>query len=78
MNEVLVWSGTATAVSSVVHVGDAAGTLALLRRETVVLPDGTLVPVPLVSGNALRVHGAGRLAGPARYSSRTWLVRRAT
>lgn len=47
------WSGTLTAVSSVVHAGQTRGTVTLLRRETVMGPRGA-VAVPVVSGNTWR------------------------
>jgi hypothetical protein len=46
--------GVATALASVSHGGDTAGTVAGLRRERYVQPDGSVVEVPTISGNALR------------------------
>lgn len=48
------WAGTLTAVSSIAHGGQSMGTITLLRREAILTPEGTLLHVPLVSGNALR------------------------
>ncbi len=48
------WSGLVTATSSIVHGGHAAGTTTLLRREQMITPDGELVEIPVISGNALR------------------------
>lgn len=42
------------AVSSVIHGGERRGTISLLRREKMQLPDGRMVHVPLVSGNSFR------------------------
>lgn len=46
--------GAVTALSSVAHGGDHAGTVQHLRRERIVQPDGTVAEVPVVSGNAVR------------------------
>lgn len=48
------WGLAMTARSSIAHGGDTHGTVRLLRRETVVQPDGTPLEVPIVSGNSLR------------------------
>lgn len=48
------WALAMTARSSIAHGGDTHGTVRLLRRETVVQPDGTPLEVPIVSGNSLR------------------------
>jgi hypothetical protein len=50
----MTWTGTLTALSSIAHGGETRGTSTLLRRELIVLPDGQLVHVPIVSGNGLR------------------------
>lgn len=50
----MTWSGTLTARSSVHHGGETRGTITMLRWEKVVLADGTLSEVPVVSGNSLR------------------------
>lgn len=47
------WSGQATALSSVSHGGETRGLVTLLRRETILTPEGPL-SIPLISGNALR------------------------
>lgn len=47
------WEGTATAVSSIVHGGDALGTITYLRREAFLTPQGRL-NIPVLSGNGLR------------------------
>lgn len=49
-----MWSGTLTARSSIHHGGQTRGTITMLRWEKIVLPDGTLAEVPVVSGNSLR------------------------
>jgi hypothetical protein len=49
-----MWSGTLTAMSSIAHGGETRGTITLLRRELMATPDGTLMYVPIVSGNTLR------------------------
>lgn len=49
-----VWSGTATALSSIAHGGETRGTITLLRRELIAQPNGDLQPVPVISGNSLR------------------------
>lgn len=48
------WKGLATATSSVIHNGESLGTISLLRREGWIRKDGTVIDIPLVSGNALR------------------------
>lgn len=48
------WTGVLTAVSSIAHAGETRGTITLLRRELVTLPDGRQVHVPIISGNTLR------------------------
>lgn len=53
MAETTRWAGTLTARSSIVHAGQTRGTVTLLRRETVMTPQGP-VAVPLVSGNSWR------------------------
>lgn len=58
------WEGVSTAVSSIVHGGEAAGTIRYLRRERFLTPDGPL-DVPVVSGNALR--GSLRRISAAMY-----------
>lgn len=50
----VVWSGTATAVTSIAHGGETLGTVTYLRREKFFQPDGTIVDVPVISGNAVR------------------------
>jgi CRISPR type IV-associated protein Csf2 len=46
--------GIATALSSISHGGEHAGTVAYLRREKIVQPDGTVADVPIIAGNSLR------------------------
>lgn len=46
--------GAATLLSSLSHGGEHAGTIGYMRREKVAQPDGTVVDVPIVSGNSLR------------------------
>lgn len=48
------WAGTATAISSIVHSAETLGTINYLRRERVLMPDGTFEDIPVISGNALR------------------------
>lgn len=48
------WAGTLTAVSSIAHGGETRGTITLLRRELLALPDGRRVYVPIISGNTFR------------------------
>lgn len=50
----IAWSGTLTALSSIAHGGDRNGNITMLRREAVVQPDGELMYVPVISGNAFR------------------------
>jgi len=52
--QTVTWTGTLTATSSIAHGGETRGTITLLRRELVSLPEGSLVHVPIVSGNTLR------------------------
>lgn len=46
--------GAATLLSSLSHGGEHAGTVGFLRREKIVQADGSVVELPVVSGNALR------------------------
>lgn len=46
--------GVATLLSSLSHGGEHAGTVGFLRREKIAQPEGGVVDVPIVSGNALR------------------------
>ena len=49
------WDLEMTALSSITHRGDATGAVtALFRREKVILPDRTVVWVPIISGNSFR------------------------
>ena len=50
----ITWRGTATAMSSIMHGGERRGTMTLLRREQIVLPDGRRATIPLLSGNTFR------------------------
>lgn len=50
----ITWTGTATALTSISHAGDTRGTLTLLRRERIILPDDTITEIPIISGNCLR------------------------
>ena len=54
MSTAIIWSGTLTAVSSIAHGGQTRGTITLLRRELVCTAQGSLVHVPIISGNTLR------------------------
>lgn len=47
------WDGLLTATSSVVHGGQARGTITLLRREQILL-DGQVLQIPVISGNSWR------------------------
>lgn len=49
-----VFEGILTALTSVSHIGDTYGVNAKLRREKVVLPDGSVEEIPTISGNSLR------------------------
>jgi len=51
---VVSWSGTITALSSIHHGDQTRGVLTLLRRELLILPDGSSVEVPVISGNTFR------------------------
>lgn len=46
--------GTMTALSSVSHIGETHGITALLRREKIAQPDGSVTEVPVISGNSIR------------------------
>lgn len=61
MSAIVRWDGELLAVSSIAHGGQDLGTTTVLRREKVMLPDGQLMLVPIVSGNSLR--GALRRIG---------------
>lgn len=54
MTATIRWSGTVTAVSSIAHGGQQLGTTTLLRREKMLLADGRIDYVPVISGNTLR------------------------
>jgi len=54
MTATLLWSLTMTATSSIAHSGITKGTTTLLRRETIIQPDGRAVQVPVISGNSFR------------------------
>lgn len=54
MTATVCWRGSLTARSSIAHTGESRATITLLRRELVVQPDGTVLDVPLISGNSLR------------------------
>lgn len=54
MTSTIRWSGTVTAVSSIAHGGQQLGTTTLLRREKMLLADGRIDYVPVISGNTLR------------------------
>lgn len=51
---VMRWDGTATALSSVAHGAEALGQVRYLRRERILMPDGSTEDMPVVSGNAFR------------------------
>ena len=49
------FEGTMTALSSITHFGDSVGGIEqVLRREKVIQPDGSVVQVPIISGNSWR------------------------
>lgn len=48
------WEGTAVATSSLMHGGEALGTITYLRREVFLSPEGHRSRIPVVSGNAVR------------------------
>ena len=54
MTATIRWSGTVTAVSSIAHGGQQLGTTTLLRREKMLLADGRIDYVPVISGNTFR------------------------
>lgn len=54
MTAIIRWDAELTALSSIAHGGEQLGTISLLRREKVLLPDGQLLLVPVISGNSLR------------------------
>ena len=49
-----ILTGTATALTSISHIGESRGVVALLRRERIVQPDGSVEEVPVISGNGVR------------------------
>jgi hypothetical protein len=63
------WSGTGTAVSSIAHGGQQLDTTTLLRREKMLLADGRIDYVPVISGNTLRVAGCAASARTCSGSS---------
>jgi CRISPR type IV-associated protein Csf2 len=48
------FEGQMTALTSISHIGDTYGINAMLRREKIVQPDGTVEEIPVISGNAIR------------------------
>lgn len=54
MTAIIRWDADLTALSSIAHGGEQLGTISLLRREKVLLPDGQLLLVPVISGNSVR------------------------
>ena len=52
-----------TALSSIAHGGENMGTVSLFRREKILLLDGSVDSLPIVSGNGIR--GVLRDAGMA-------------
>ena len=58
MTATIRWEADLTALSSIAHGGEQLGTICLLRREKVLLPDGQLLLVPVISGNSLRMKGS--------------------
>ena len=50
----LRWSLHLTARSSIAHGGETRGTITLLRREAVMTVPGSLLQIPIISGNSLR------------------------
>lgn len=49
-----LFEGIVTALSSVSHIGDTFGINARLRREKLVMADGTVEELPVISGNSVR------------------------
>lgn len=49
-----IFEGVATALTSVSHIGESRGVNSKLRREKLVLTDGTVEEIPIISGNAIR------------------------
>lgn len=54
MSATIRWDAHITALSSIAHGGDQLGTITLLRREKVLLADGQIELVPIISGNTVR------------------------
>lgn len=50
----VTYTGTATALTSISHAGETRGTLTLLRRERIILPNDSIAEIPIISGNCLR------------------------
>jgi len=48
------WDVTMTAQSSIAHGGESRGIITLLRREKILLPDGRITHIPIISGNSWR------------------------
>ena len=65
MTATIRWAGTVTAVSSIAHGGQQLGTTTLLRREKMLLADGRIDYVPVISEDTFR----GWLGGSGRTSS---------
>lgn len=49
-----IFEGEMTALTSISHIGETVGINAMLRREKVIQPDGSVEEVPIISGNAIR------------------------
>lgn len=49
-----LWEGELTATSSISHKGETLGIISYLRREKVLQTDGSIIDVPIISGNSLR------------------------
>jgi CRISPR type IV-associated protein Csf2 len=54
MMQTYVFEGMATALTSISQIGETGGVNARLRRERIVLPDGTVEEIPIISGNSIR------------------------
>lgn len=52
--ESYLFEGVVTALTSVSHIGETFGINARLRREKIVMADGSVEEIPVISGNSLR------------------------
>lgn len=50
----IIFEGKVTALSSISHIGETRGINSMLRREKMVMADGSVEEIPVISGNGMR------------------------